>query len=95
MRGDVGREARESLGGQRHERLPMALLVRREAAGRGDLAQVRVVGVGRDRGASTPLTLVFFRLRGVFERATDGSWSSSKVRDRYGKYFVAESVLLG
>ena len=39
--------------------------------------------------------LVFFRLRGVFERATDGSWSSSKVRDRYGKYFVAESVLLG
>ena len=42
LRGDVGREARESLRGQRHERLPMSLFVRREAD-RGDLAQVRVL----------------------------------------------------
>ena len=51
LRGDFGREARERLRGQRHERLPMGLLVRREAAGRGDLAQVGVFGVGRDRSA--------------------------------------------
>ena len=47
MRGDVGREAWESLRSQRVERLPMGLLVRREAAGRGDLAQIGVLGVGR------------------------------------------------
>ena len=47
---DVGREARESLRGQRHERLPMGLLVGREADG-GDLAKVGVGSVGRDRGA--------------------------------------------
>ena len=51
MRGDVGREAWESLRSQRVERLPMGLLVRREAAGRGDLAQVGVIGMGRDRSA--------------------------------------------
>ena len=45
LRGDVGREARGRLRGQRHEHLPMGLLVRREAADRGDLAQVGVVGV--------------------------------------------------
>ena len=42
--GDVGREARESLRGEyRGERLPVGLLVRREAAGCGDLAQVHGV----------------------------------------------------
>ena len=51
MRGDVGREAWESLCNQCVERLPMGLLVRREAAGRGDFAQVRVVGAGRNRSA--------------------------------------------
>ena len=45
VRGDLGREAHESLRSQRVERLPMGLLVRREAADRGDLAQVGVVGV--------------------------------------------------
>ena len=46
LRGDFDREARESLRGKfRSERLPMGLLVRREAADRGDLAQVGVVGV--------------------------------------------------
>ena len=46
LRGDLGWEARESLRGKfRSERLPMGLLVRREAADRGDLAQVGVVGV--------------------------------------------------
>ena len=48
--GDVCREARESLRGKfRGERLSMGSLVRWEAAGRGDLAQVGVVGVGRNR----------------------------------------------
>ena len=46
LRGDLGWEARESLRGKfRSERLPMGRLVRREAADRGDLAQVGVVGV--------------------------------------------------
>ena len=37
--GDVGREARKSLRGKfRGERLAMGLLVRLEAAGRGDLS---------------------------------------------------------
>ena len=50
--GDVGREARESLRGEfRSELLPTGLLVGREAAGRGDLKQVGVSSVGRDRGA--------------------------------------------
>ena len=49
--GDVGREARESLRGQRHERLPVGLLVGREAAGRGLLVQVRVNRVERNYGA--------------------------------------------
>ena len=44
LRGDFGREARERLRGEfRGERLAMGLLVGREAAGRGDLAQVRGV----------------------------------------------------
>ena len=50
--GDVGREARESLRGKfRGERLAMGLLVRLEAAGHEDLAQVGVSSVGRNRGA--------------------------------------------
>ena len=41
LRGDFGREARESLRGKfRSELLPTGLLVGREAAGRGDLGQV-------------------------------------------------------
>ena len=51
LRGDLDREARESLRGEfRGERLPVGLLVGREAD-RGDLAQVSVSSVGRDRGA--------------------------------------------
>ena len=43
LRGDVGREARESLRGKfRGELLPMGSLVRREAD-RADLLQVRVM----------------------------------------------------
>ena len=44
LRGDFGREARERLRGQRHERLAVGLLVGREAD-RGDLAQVGVSSV--------------------------------------------------
>ena len=153
MRGDLGREAHESLRSQRVERLPMGLLVRREAAGRGDFAQVGVVGVGRDRGARgeeqrvnaafsvtqspcqrgswrmfvyDPLMdswtveselpwrqyfimpppcihngrLVVFTRDGAFERATDGSWSSSEyecddLQGLSGIRFVCKSVLLG
>ena len=69
--GDVGREARESLRGEfRGERLAMGLLVGREAAGRGDLAQVRgaalvypvvvtvsyIVGVRRNRRTTIETT---------------------------------------
>ena len=51
LRGDFGREARQSLRGEfRSERLPTGLLVGREAD-RGDLAKVGVGSVGRDRGA--------------------------------------------
>ena len=42
LRGDVGREARESLRGFRGERLAMGSLVRREAD-RADLLQVWVM----------------------------------------------------
>ena len=42
LRGDFGREARERLRGQRHERMAVGLLVGREAD-RGDLA-VRLQG---------------------------------------------------
>ena len=49
--GGVGREARENLRGKfRGERLAMGLFVGREAD-RGDLAQVGVSSVGRDRSA--------------------------------------------
>ena len=52
LRGDFGREARERLCGEfRGERLPVSSLVRREAAGHGDFAQVSVSSIGRDRGA--------------------------------------------
>ena len=48
--GNFFREAREALRSPRHERLAMGLLVGREAAGRGDLEQVRVgVESRRDR----------------------------------------------
>ena len=51
LRGDFGREARQSLRGEfRSERLPVSSLVRREAD-RSDLAQVGVSSVGWDRGA--------------------------------------------
>ena len=42
LRGDFFREAREALRSQGHERLPMGLLVRREAD-RVDVFQIRVV----------------------------------------------------
>ena len=52
LRGDVGREARESLRSKfRSELLPTGLLVGMEAAGRGDRAQGGVSSFGRDRGA--------------------------------------------
>ena len=53
LRGDFGREAREAFCSQRHERPAMGLLVRLEAAGHEDLAQVGVSSVGRNR--ATPV----------------------------------------
>ena len=48
----VDGEAREDdPGARRRETHPMGLLVGREAAGCANLAQVSIVGVGRDRGA--------------------------------------------
>ena len=129
MCGDLGREAHESLRSQRVERLPMGLLVRREAAGRGDLAQVRILGVIAkyaamlvyDPGPDTWTVesepwrrtrayerikdacvhngrLVVFTGHGgatwAYERATDGSWSSSEYKCDWNA-LVSESVLLG
>ena len=51
LRRDFGREAREAFCSQRHERLAMGLLVRLEAAGHEDLAQVGVSSVGRNCGS--------------------------------------------
>ena len=44
LRGNFFREAREALRSQRHERLPMGLLVRWEA-GRMDVFQIRIIEV--------------------------------------------------
>ena len=51
LRGDLDGEVREALRSPRHERLAMGLLVRLEAAGHEDLAQVGVSSVGRNCGA--------------------------------------------